>query len=131
MKLFFILTLFTGCLLQSSYAANSFSLNPGGQHHFNDPVKIISTRATVVNNKIVLDWAVSANKSADRFIIEKSTDGKNYSVAALVFTTENKDEAHYTYFEKINKTKYQYRILAIDNEQKISCSAIIATENVQ
>lgn len=131
MKQFIILTLFACCLLHSSYAAKSFPDTHRRELYFNDPIKIISTRATVVNNKIVLNWAVSDNKLADRFIIEKSTDGKNYSVAALVFTTENKDEAHYTYFEKINKTKYKYRILVIDNEQKISCSAIITTGNSQ
>ena len=50
------------------------------------PVKLISFTATLNNNnKVDLKWTTSSEINASHFIVEKSTDGKNFSDAGMVF----------------------------------------------
>jgi hypothetical protein len=45
------------------------------------PVELLSFIATAIENRVVsLDWVTSSEYSSDKFIIERSIDGKNWEV---------------------------------------------------
>ncbi len=82
--------------------------------------RITGINAIVSGNKVILDWEVSENQSADLFEIEKSTDGKNFAMAALVFGTDKQETGKYEFFEKaVGNQPVSYRIKLV-NKNKIA-----------
>lgn len=98
---------FTSLLVQSATTI---------QH--NRPLTIISISGSVSNNKVVLDWQVGQNEKADQILVEKSTDGINFKVAALVFTSEKTDKENYQFYEKAGNGKWLYRVLLISKDKQ-------------
>src|ERR1700749_4916957 len=74
------------------------------------PAKLISFKGSVNSNKVILQWAVSENQTADKFEVEKSADGHNFVMAALVFGTDSPETGNYEFLEKANNKKVSYRI---------------------
>ena len=89
------------------------------------PVKIISFEGTVSNNKVLLNWTVDGNQEADQFEVERSSNGKTFVMAALVFGTGKPDMDHYQFYEKKTKTKMSYRIKVILKNGAIAYSPVI------
>jgi hypothetical protein len=89
------------------------------------PAKLINFSGSISNNKIMLNWTVGENETADRFEIEKSTDGKNFTMAALVFGTDKSETGNYQFFEKAGKQKVLYRVKLISKNQEVHYSALI------
>ena len=89
------------------------------------PDKLISFNGHISNNKVFLQWEVSENETADLFEIEKSTDGKYFTMAALVFGTDKPETGNYWFYEKANIKKFYYRIKAINKNKQIEYSAVI------
>ncbi|HYM94629.1 MAG TPA: hypothetical protein VET23_10850 [Chitinophagaceae bacterium] len=85
-------------------------------------VKLISFQGCVDNNKVMLHWEVSENEVADQFEVEKSVDGKNFSMAALVFGTDKPHTDSYMFYEKSITKKMLYRIKIIDKKGNITYS---------
>lgn len=86
---------------------------------------ILNINASVSNKKVILDWQVDQNETADQFLVEKSTDGINYKIAALVFSTEKKDKEYYLFSEKRGKGKNFYRVLLISKNKKNTYSPVV------
>ena len=76
----------------------------------------------IISNRVSLTWSVERNQVADQFIVEKSTDGKNYVMAALVFGTDKEGPDEYKYFEKAGKQRAAYRIRLISKDDTIVLS---------
>jgi len=75
------------------------------------PAKIISFEGVKDKGKITLQWTINENETTDRFDVEKSTDGINFTIAALVFTSEKIGNENYVFYEKIKKnTSLYYRL---------------------
>jgi hypothetical protein len=79
------------------------------------------------NNRVELKFATTSEKNISHFIIEKSTDGKNYSEAGIVFAYGNTSETmNYPFIDKnINASKpgvIYYRISTVANDGKIEFS---------
>jgi hypothetical protein len=89
------------------------------------PAKMLNVKATVNNNKVVIDWTVLENETADQFEIEKSTDGKSFTMAALVFGTDKPATDYYQFYEKATKEKISYRIKLINKDKKTEYSTVI------
>jgi len=89
------------------------------------PAKIISLRGNINNNKVTLQWVVDANETADKFEVEKSADGKTFTMAALVFGTDKPETDNYMFFEKAGKKKVLYRIKIISKTGHSEYSDII------
>lgn len=92
-------------------------------------VKLTNFKVTLNNDRVVLDWEVDGNESTSLFEVEKSADGKNFSLTALVFSSEKTEKDNYQYFEKIGKEKLQFRIKIIEKDKKISYSEIISVNS--
>jgi len=89
------------------------------------PAKLISFNASVSNNRIFLQWQVGDNETADQFEIEKSTDGKNFVMTALVFGTDKPETGNYWFYEKANTKKFYYRIKMITKSRKAEYSTVV------
>jgi hypothetical protein len=97
------------------------------------PVKLESFTAMWINNtnKVDLKWITSSEKNASHFVVEKSTDGKNYSDVGTVFAFGNTSEKMtYTFTDNIgvaqaNVTYYRLRTVDADGKLDYSMTRII------
>jgi hypothetical protein len=89
------------------------------------PAKLINITGSISNHKVILNWVVGENESADKFEVEKSTDGKTFTMAALVFGTDKPETDNYQFYEKAGNKKILYRIRMINKNQKAEYSAVI------
>ena len=86
---------------------------------------MVSFKGQINNNKVVLQWEVDENETIYQFEVEKSTDGKNFALAALVFSTDKTANDNYMFFEKAGAEKATYRIKMIDKNGKASYSSVL------
>ncbi len=89
------------------------------------PAKLISLDGSISNHKVVLNWVVGENETADQFEVEKSTDGKNFLMAALVFGTDKPATGNYQFYEKAGNQKVLYRIKLINKNRQTEYSAVV------
>lgn len=89
------------------------------------PLKILSFEGIVSNNRVLLNWTVDGNQDADQFEVERSVNGKTFTLAALVFGTGKSDTDHYRFFEKKKKSKMSYRIKVILKNGSVEYSPVI------
>lgn len=73
----------------------------------------------------MLNWTVGENETAERFEIEKSSDGKNFTLAALVFGTDKPETGNYRFYEKAGSKKIIYRIKLINKNRETHYSTIV------
>jgi hypothetical protein len=94
------------------------------------PIKLLSFQGAVVNSKAQLNWLVDDNHTGDRFEVEKSTDGKAYAVASVVFTTNKQGTESYSYngTTTIEGGAY-YRIKIINKDNSSSYTKVIFLKN--
>lgn len=93
--------------------------------HIMKPARLISFTANVNDKKVLLQWEVGQNATADLFEVQKSTDGKNFSMAALVFGTDRDENGNYVFYEKANGRPTSYRIKIIGKDKQVSFSDIV------
>lgn len=89
------------------------------------PAQLLDFKGSVKNNKVVLNWAVGENESADLFEVEKSIDGVNFKMAALVFGTDKSATAKYEFYEKAGNQKVRYRIKLVNKNKKAEYSPVV------
>ena len=82
----------------------------------------------IKSDRVLLNWAINKNQVADKFEVERSIDGKNFVMAALVFGTDQPDKEEYRFYEKNKKVKSFYRIKIIHKDHTVDYSAIISPE---
>jgi hypothetical protein len=92
---------------------------------FSHPVKLQSVAVSINNHRVFLNWTVSENEKADLFEIEKSTDGKKFILAALVFGSDKAETGHYQFYEKAGKKKMHYRVKLINKNKEIEYSTVV------
>jgi hypothetical protein len=95
------------------------------------PVKLKSFSAMLINNKVDLKWTTATETNLSHFVIERSTDGRNFSDAGMVFaygnTTANSD---YTLADNISNIQsgiiyYRLRSVEVDGKSIYSDVRII------
>lgn len=89
------------------------------------PARLVRLTGFIKNNRTVLEWAVEDNASAELFEVEKSTDGRNYSLAAIVFGNDKEERTEYRFREKTPGKKNWYRIKLIDKNKTAAYSQVI------
>ncbi len=102
--------------------------NPGAAEEITETllIKLLTFEGRLDNNKIRLQWTIDENQAADRFEVEKSIDGRNFAIAALVFTSEKAGNENYAFFETMTDTdKIFYRLKMIDKAQKVEYSKML------
>lgn len=89
------------------------------------PAKLIRINGTVSDNKVFLKWVVTENETANLFEIEKSTDGKIFTMIGLVFGSEKSDTDDYEFYEKAGKQKLMYRIKLVNKDRQAEYSPVV------
>lgn len=104
--------------------ARSFAQSPA-----HSAVRLINFKAAVDNNKVMLQWEIADNGNAYQFEVEKSYDGRNFAMSALVFGTDKADTDHYMFYEKAGDKKVSYRIKVISKDKQAVYSEVIVIGN--
>jgi hypothetical protein len=86
---------------------------------------ITGFKGSLVNNKIYLEWQVDENNNTEKFEVEKSEDGKNFSMIALVFGNEGTGTEVYKYYEKKKNNTVSYRIKMYKKDHQVEYSDIV------
>jgi hypothetical protein len=87
--------------------------------------KLINVSASIENNKVFLDWTVGENETVYQFEVEKSTNGKNFTTTALIFSSDKAATDNYRFYEKADKRKVTYRIKIVNKDKKTEYSSLI------
>ncbi|NCU02823.1 MAG: T9SS type A sorting domain-containing protein [Chitinophagaceae bacterium] len=90
------------------------------------PVSLLDFRANLKNDNALLNWKTTNHYNFSHFIIEKSTDARNYNDAVVIVAPESTAaENSYGYNDDLhnstNKTVY-YRLKMVDVNGKVSYS---------
>lgn len=102
-----------------------------------EPVPAKATAFTAIfngNNKVELKWSTETEINLSHFMVERSTDGINFSNAALVFaygnTTSKSDYAFADNISKLQAGVVYYRISSIgaDGKSQYSDTRVIRAE---
>jgi hypothetical protein len=82
------------------------------------PVTLIDWNATYANNTVSLKWTTTVEQNSSHFIIERSTDGSDYTDAAMIVAAGNSETLiNYSYNDKIpagNSGILYYRLRSVD-----------------
>jgi hypothetical protein len=95
------------------------------------PLKLYNFSGNKSNNKIYLQWAISENEKAERFEIERSTNGKDFSLVALIFASENSGDETYKFFEAAPKRKVKYRLKMYDKNLGTRYSEVLNSKEIK
>lgn len=86
------------------------------------PLKLLKFEATKIDGKCVISWATAEESNIDRFEIEISYDGRNFSTAALVFP-KNQPASYYVAISTLKGDAY-FRLKTIENDGRITYSKV-------
>lgn len=92
------------------------------------PVKLIDFVAQFDRNKVNLNWATADETGFSHFVIERSTDGKNFQDVGIVFSAGSDNERQdYKLSDADIKNKnglLYYRLKIVDVDKEITYSSI-------
>ena len=89
------------------------------------PVKLNNFQGSKNKSNVQLQWNVGLNEIANTFEVERSTDGKNFSTASLIFGTEKSGNETYSYNEVNEDVKVYYRLKMVDKSDVLTYSKIL------
>lgn len=94
------------------------------------PVELLYFTANPGYNSIMLEWATATETNNDYFTIEKSTDGKNFSIAGLVDGAGTSAYTNTYSFEDAEAQEgiWYYRLKQTDHNGKCTYSKIVAAQ---
>jgi len=85
------------------------------ENHTVLPIKLLDLSAKANNNSIIVSWATETEINNSYFILEKSTDGVNFTEIANVPSKGNGAKYNYTDFSPANGNNY-YKLTQVDND---------------
>lgn len=95
------------------------------------PVKLTAFNASLAKDKVNLKWETASEINVSHFELERSTDGVNFSQAAMVFSYGAADsKANYSYSDNVASFQvpvvyYRLRSVDIDGKSELSETRII------
>lgn len=91
------------------------------------PVTLVNFTGNAMGSFNQLRWVTAFEQNANRYVVEYSTDGFNYSVAGEVAASNNSNGATYSFDHTvINNGKLFYRLRVIDIDTSSKYSAVIS-----
>jgi len=120
-----------GTSLQTTSSVRQFSVYMQGFQYPNQitlPVKLVDFTANYNNPNALLNWSTAQEHNFNYFMIERSTDGQNFSQVALVFGAGESDrKIDYSYNDKDLKGRggiLYYRLKQVDIDGKFTYSSV-------
>lgn len=92
------------------------------------PVKMVSFTASLSStNTAILNWETTNEDNLNHFVIEKSTDGRNFENIGIVFSTgQQSGSGKYIFNDNLGQTNnvklFYYRLRSVDNDAKFQLS---------
>jgi hypothetical protein len=78
------------------------------------------------DGRVSLRWDLAENKNAQRFEIERSFNGTDFSLVGIVMASDNNGRESYSFVNDINSNpKVMYRLKTIDNSNIAEYSKIL------
>jgi photosystem II stability/assembly factor-like uncharacterized protein len=90
------------------------------------PVELISFTASVINNKIILNWSTASENNNHGFEIERSYDGENFFKIGFVNGSGTTTEpGGYTFTDQPINSNIYYRLKQIDFDGSYEYSSVV------
>ena len=95
------------------------------------PIKLISFNTALINKKVSLTWTTALEKNFSHFVIERSTNGIDFTDAAVIFTEGNSETAKsYSFKDGVSTSgngmlHYRMRMVGLDGKYEYSATRII------
>ena len=120
-----LLLLFT-LLTYTVFAQSGHGLDQPEKQSFNLPLVLKTFNAALHNKKVTLNWVTGHEKDLNYFIVERSTNGQDYTEAGIVFAKGNSTVVQaYSFPETLNTTGVvYYRLKMIDAEKRHQYSPV-------
>jgi hypothetical protein len=99
------------------------------------PVKLVSLKATKVNNDVLVSWSTASEVNNRGFNVERSIDGKTFEYVGFVKGAGNSSVSNNYRLEDANAfvttgvNKLYYRLKQMDNDGKFEYSKVVTVEN--
>ena len=91
-------------------------------------VKLTAFDVSLVDKKVVVSWSTSVEKDASHFVVQRSTDGVEFTDAGIIFTEGNYSEKRsYSFKDPIStagKKVLYYRLKMVDLDGRYELSQI-------
>jgi hypothetical protein len=101
------------------------------------PVKLVSLKATKVNDDVLISWTTASEVNNRGFNVERSIDGKTFEFVGFVKGRGNSSETNNYRLEDANAfaltsvSKLYYRLKQVDNDGKFEYSNVISVNNAE
>ncbi|HUC82788.1 MAG TPA: PQQ-dependent sugar dehydrogenase [Flavisolibacter sp.] len=116
-----------GYVLQANI--NSFSSFYFASANFTLPLDLITFEGSLKNNLTHLQWTTENEANASHFVVERSTDGINYTAIGQVNARNNGTRSNYSFDDKdvttLQATTVHYRLMIVDNNNLFKYSNVV------
>jgi len=92
------------------------------------PISLLSFKAYLVGNKAVLNWSTAQELNASAFIVERSSDGRNFTAIGTVAATNTGTRKTYSFDDRTpvkGMNFYRLKLTDLDGSYKYSSIAAI------
>ncbi|MEP7232683.1 MAG: T9SS type A sorting domain-containing protein [Ginsengibacter sp.] len=90
------------------------------------PVSFMDFRASKQNESVKLSWMVSADQNIDHFIVERSSNSKDFNQIGDLRTTQSAGNQNYSFEDKLPfKSINYFRIVLVEKDNKKIFSKVI------
>jgi hypothetical protein len=120
----FVLSILTISLLNVAIG-NNFSTSANQQVAQPSDINLRSFQGYLDNNKVTVNWTVISNENVQQFELERSSNGVEFTNAALVFNTERNGTENYQFAQPMNGDRVYYRLKMTDKSQVVTYSKVL------
>lgn len=111
----------------ANYAFKGIAFTPGTELIVTIPVELMSFKGSLINDKANLQWATASEINAKEFIIEKSTNAKEFAPIGTVAAKGGNAKTTYDFDDsKLNEDVNYYRLKMMDNDGSFKYSNVVA-----
>jgi hypothetical protein len=91
------------------------------------PITLVVFKGFLADNKAVLQWLTASEKNAQAFIVEKSTNGKDFTGIGTVAAKNKSEASSYTFDDNdLNKGINYYRLKMVDLDGTFVYSKVVS-----
>jgi Secretion system C-terminal sorting domain len=91
------------------------------------PIELMSFKGSLIQDKANLQWATASERNAKEFVVEKSTDAKEFVAIGAVAAKNTSSVSNYTFNDdKLNENLNYYRLKMVDTDGSFKYSNVVA-----
>lgn len=124
------MNLFTICLRNCVFLTFLLVAHTGAfsQTNQSENTVISNLKASVENNRLVINWVVSETTSINNCEVQASTDGKTFSTIGIVMGADPKQANSFSFKQTLNKMKTGkvfYRVVNVETSGRSYTSNVV------